>query len=242
MSSRLSLPALYIDSSCGMSYCGLPPPKMVPCRFFCIRVSIARFSVDVGVHQAADGGQHAGAALGGQVQVVVDVLAVQLADGDDDLVGHQAVGDLGDARHRGDDVGVDVGGTELQRLVALPLDRVDREDVAGAGVDRTLQRRHADAADADDRDVLARPDVGGADRRAVAGGDAAADQAATSNGIDGSIFTTELLCTTMYGRNVPSSVIGKTCWPVAWMRKVPSETAAPPSRPAPRSHRLRMPA
>ena len=33
---------------------------------------------------------------------------------------------------------------------------------------------------------------------------------ATSNGIDGSIFTTELLCTTMYGEKVPSSVIGNT--------------------------------
>ena len=38
---------------------------------------------------------------------------------------------------------------------------------------------------------------------------------ATSNGIDGSIFTTELLCTTMYGLKVPSSVIGKTGWPLA---------------------------
>ena len=65
---------------------------------------------------------------------------------------------------------------------------------------------------------------------------------ATSNGIDGSIFTTELLCTTMYGEKVPSSVIGKTFWPLAWIRKVPSETAAPLSRPAPRSHRLRSPA
>ena len=65
---------------------------------------------------------------------------------------------------------------------------------------------------------------------------------ATSNGMDGSIFTTEARCTTMYGENVPSSVIGKTFWPLAWMRWVPSETAVPASSPAPRSHRLRMPA
>ena len=78
--------------------------------------------------------------------------------------------------HRGEDVGVDVRRAELEGLVALPLDRVDREDVAGAGGDGTLQRGHADAADTDDRDVLSRPDVGGADRRTVAGGDAAADQ------------------------------------------------------------------
>ena len=65
---------------------------------------------------------------------------------------------------------------------------------------------------------------------------------ATSNGIDGSIFTTELLCTTMYGLKVPSSVIGKTGWPSGVVtRLVPSETAGPPSSPAPRSHRLRSP-
>ena len=93
------------------------------------------------------------------------------------LLGHQARGDLGDARQRGVDVRIDVRGTELQRRIALPLDRLDDEDVAGARVDRALQRRHAHAADADDRDVLAGPDVGGAHRRAVAGGHAAADQA-----------------------------------------------------------------
>ena len=70
-----------------------------------------------------------------------------------------------------------MGGTEFQRCIALPLDRLDDEDVPGARVDRTLQCRHADAADADDCDVLAGPDVGGARRRAVAGGHAAAHQA-----------------------------------------------------------------
>ncbi|CNN36575.1 Uncharacterised protein [Mycobacterium tuberculosis] len=39
--------------------------------------------------------------------------------------------------------------------------------------------------------------------------------AATSNGMDGSIFTTEARCTTMYGENVPSSVMGYTFWPRA---------------------------
>src|SRR5208283_5384473 len=115
----------------------------------------------IGVQQAADGGQHAGAALLGDVQVAVDVGAVQLADCDHHFVGHQSVGDLGHAHQGGVDVGVDVGGAELQGLIALPLDRVDREDVAGAGVDGTLQRRHAHPADTDDGDVLARPDVGG---------------------------------------------------------------------------------
>ena len=49
--------------------------------------------------------------------------------------------------------------------------------MAGAGDHRALQRRHADAADADDRDVLAGLDLRGVSGRAVAGGHAAADQA-----------------------------------------------------------------
>src|SRR6476646_345793 len=100
MSSRLSLPALYIDSSCGMSYCGLPPPKMVPCRFFCIKVSMARFSVTwvsrrlpiaVSTQVPPFGDQH----------VVVDVFALDLPDRDDHFVRHQTPGDLGDTSQRG---------------------------------------------------------------------------------------------------------------------------------------------
>ena len=87
------------------------------------------------------GRQHTGAALGGDVHVAVDVRAVQLTDGDDDLVGHQPVGDLRDTRQCGIDVRIDMRGTELQRLIAFPLDRVDGEDVAGARVHRALQRR-----------------------------------------------------------------------------------------------------
>ena len=91
-------------------------------------------------------------------------LTEQLTDRDHHLVGHQAVGDLGHARHRGEDVRVDVRCAELQGLIALPFHRVDREDVAGAGVDGTLQSGHTDTADTDDGDVVARPDIGGADR------------------------------------------------------------------------------
>ncbi len=47
----------------------------------------------------------------------------------------------------------------------------------GAGQTGALHRRRADAADADHRHVVAGPDVGGVDRRAPAGGDAAADEA-----------------------------------------------------------------
>jgi hypothetical protein len=60
--------------------------------------------------------------------------------------------------------------------------------------------------------------------------------------MDGSIFTTELLCTTMYGLNVPSSVIGMTGVPSGVVtRLVPSDTAVPASSSAPRSQRLRWP-
>ena len=70
-----------------------------------------------------------------------------------------------------------MGGTEFQRRMTFPLDWLDDEDVPRAGVDRALKGRHAHAADAHDRDVLPGPDVGGAHRRAVAGGHAAAHQA-----------------------------------------------------------------
>ena len=66
-----------------------------------------------------------------------------------------------------------VGGAEDLRLLPLELDRVDGDDVAGAGQRRALHRVHADAAAADDHDGLARLDLGGVGRRAPAGGDAA---------------------------------------------------------------------
>ena len=55
-------------------------------------------------------------------------------------------------------------------------DRVDDDDVLGAGRRRALHGVHADAAGADDDDGLAGPDVGHLGRRAPAGGDAAADE------------------------------------------------------------------
>lgn len=47
---------------------------------------------------------------------------------------------------------------------------------------------------------------------------------ATSNGIAGSILTTEVWCTTAYGANVPSSDIGMTSRPRAVTRNDPSDT------------------
>ena len=70
-----------------------------------------------------------------------------------------------------------VGGAEGGGELALQLDRVDGEDHLGAGETGALHGRGADAADADHRDVIARPHVGGVDGRAPAGRDAAPDEA-----------------------------------------------------------------
>ena len=74
------------------------------------------------------------------------------------------------------DAGDGVGGAELHRLLALVLQRVDGDDVLRPGVARALHGVDADAADAGDDHGLAGPDVRGVDRRAPAGGHAAADQ------------------------------------------------------------------
>jgi hypothetical protein len=60
--------------------------------------------------------------------------------------------------------------------------------------------------------------------------------AAVSNGTSASIFTTESLCTVMYGAKVPSRFIGDTSCEPACTRDVPSAMALPPSSSAPRSH------
>ena len=84
-----------------------------------------------------------------------------------------AAGELGGLLHRRDGV----GGAELQRRLALELDRVDGDDVGRAGVRRALHGVDADAADAHDDDRVAGLDLGRVDRRAPAGADAAADEA-----------------------------------------------------------------
>ena len=68
-------------------------------------------------------------------------------------------------------------GAELHRLLALELDRVDGDDPLGAGELGALDGVGADAADTDDGDRVAGLDLGGVDRRAPAGDDAAAEQA-----------------------------------------------------------------
>ena len=98
-------------------------------------------------------------------------------DGDDRLVRALAVGDaagelggLVDGLER-------LGGAEFLRLLALEGDRVDGDDVAGAGVRRALDGVDADAADAHDDHRLAGLDLRRVHRRSPAGADAAAGQA-----------------------------------------------------------------
>ena len=90
---------------------------------------------------------------------------------------HAAVGEFAHLLHhvalRGID---DVGGAELGGELQLRRIGVDRDDAAGAGDLRTVDRRHADAAAADHRDGLAGLNLGRVHDRAVAGDDAAADQ------------------------------------------------------------------
>ena len=93
------------------------------------------------------------------------------------VVGADAAGELLHLRDRVAGAGVDeVGGAERLGGLALHLHRVDREDPARAGDARALDDGLADAAAADDRDGRARRDLRGVERRAHAGGDAAADE------------------------------------------------------------------
>ena len=98
-------------------------------------------------------------------------------DGHHRLVGALPVGDaarelggLLDARER-------LGRTEFHRLLALEGDRVDGDDVAGAGVRRALDGVDADAADAHDDHRLTGPDLRRVHRGSPSGADAAAGEA-----------------------------------------------------------------
>ena len=71
----------------------------------------------------------------------------------------------------------EVGRAERLRHLELVGVDVDGEDAAGLGHHRALDRRQADAAEAEHGDGRARFDLGGVEHRADAGGDAAAEQA-----------------------------------------------------------------
>lgn len=79
--------------------------------------------------------------------------------------------------------GVDeVGGTELTGPLLLAGVDVDNDDLGGLVDDGTLDDGQTDTAGAEDGDVVALLDVGGDARGAVAGGDAAAEQAGAVHG------------------------------------------------------------
>ena len=89
---------------------------------------------------------------------------------------------------------------ELQDLLALPLDRLDDDDVLRARERGALDGGRADAADAVDDDGLAGLHVGGVDRRAPAGRHAAADQRGLlAAGSPGRSSRSDSTDTTVYG-------------------------------------------
>ena len=117
---------------------------------------------------------------------------------------------VGDAGHRAEDVGVDVGGAELQRLIALPLHRVDDEDVARTGVDRHLRRRcrHRRHRRSPRRHRAGRRRCGPPSRSRWSRRSRPGRPPRT--GWTGRSSPPRTLCTTMYGLKVPSRVIGIT--------------------------------
>src|SRR5215468_2529373 len=121
-------------------------------------------------------GHHHRAALADRVERVRDDLGGHDAHGDDRLVGAHAAGQLGDQL-----LGL-LGGlaavrrTKLLRDLPLVGQRVDRHHVLGAGQRGSLDGVDADAADAIDRDGVARLGGRGVHRGAEAGGHPAADE------------------------------------------------------------------
>src|SRR5205085_10389645 len=90
---------------------------------------------------------------------------------------HAATGEIADLLHHVAVAGIDdVGGAELGGKLQLHGVGIDRNDAAGAGNLRTVDRRHADAAATDHGDSFAGLDACRVHHRAVAGDDAATDQ------------------------------------------------------------------
>ena len=85
------------------------------------------------------------------------LLAAQHLEG----VMHAALGELAHLLHHVAIAGIDdVGGAELGGQLQLHRIGVDRDDAAGAGDRRAVDRGHADAAAADHRHGLAGADLG----------------------------------------------------------------------------------
>jgi len=105
-------------------------------------------------HDAAPG--FAGGAVGD-----ADVLGFDVADGDDGLIGADAVGEVEDALDGVLVLGVDgVGGAELLGSFELPGDDIDGDDLGGAGEGGALDGVHAHAAEAKDGHHVTRTHFG----------------------------------------------------------------------------------
>ena len=100
-----------------------------------------------------------------------------LTDGDDHFLGHLPRGHLGDGHGCLFDTGECVRGPELHGLLALPLHRVDGEDVPCTREHSSLESGDTDTTDADDRDIFTRLHVRTVGGRAVTGGNTATHQA-----------------------------------------------------------------
>ena len=95
---------------------------------------------------------------------------------EDHHVGHPALGELGQHQVGLEDGGGAVGGPDLLGLVHLEGQRVDGDDLPGAGQSGPLDGPGPDAAAAHDHHRLAGLHLGPVHGRAEAGGDAAADE------------------------------------------------------------------
>src|ERR1700727_1435057 len=131
---------------------------------------------DLPFQHRVDVGDHQPAPLGGHGQRPADQLAVADSHGADELVHAAVPGSLGDNIFGLVPVCRGMRGSHLHRFGALVLRRVDDGDRAGTREPGTLHRRGADATDPGDGDCVARPDLGGVDRRSPTGDEAAAEQ------------------------------------------------------------------
>src|SRR3954470_9353968 len=144
------------------------------------RLLVEREDVAVDLHgvlgHRAEAGEDDRPRLAGRVEGILDHPRGDDTDCDDRRVGADAERRLVGAGDRLLACGDGLGGTEVERLLALELDRVDRDDRSCTGVTRALHGVDADTTDAEDDDGVARADLGAVDSGAPAGRHAATDE------------------------------------------------------------------
>src|SRR6185295_6722456 len=153
-----------------MSCCGLPWPKMLPCRFFCDKVRAATLSVtSVSITAPIAVNTHVPPLavidryLSMSAPLILPTVTMTLCAMLPAVSSAICASAVFDVRRC-------LGGAEFERQIVLPFGWLDCEHVTRARVHRALQRRHPDAAEADDDYILARPErpttAGGSPRRA----------------------------------------------------------------------------